>query len=202
MIAFAHVDAEGLPITGGKAAVLPDGAVALTEPYTAFDLPRLQWRDGIWEERPKDQPFALAPEEVAAEQAAMAAAQLARAKAQAVERINRRVGDLRRRIFTDIPGQDAIYLEKRAEAVRYVAADAPKDLTDFPLLAGEVGITAPDAWQLAQLWLHLSDAFRAMGAATEHLRQRASAAVAAAQDFDAIEAAEADFTLALTGLSP
>ncbi len=203
---FAYIDANGIPVRGGRNRELPDGAVELTPPLNIEDLPHIRFRDGAWERRPEEQPFVLSPEEVAAEQAAMAAAQLTRARTQLVERVNRMAGDLRRRIYTDIPGQDALYLEKRAEALAYVAATLaqggtePALLDAYPLLASEVGITAPSAWQLAQLWLNRSDQFKRVGAATEQARMRAIAAIATAPDFTSLEAIEADFTEGLSRL--
>lgn len=204
MISFAYITPEGIPTGGGRLPALPDGAVELPAPFTTNDLPRIRYRDGAWEERPEDEPYVMTPEEVAAAQAAMAAALLFRARAQSVERVNRMAGDLRKRIYTDIPGQDALYLEKRAEAVAYVQqvtfGTEPETLADYPLLANEVGITAPTAWSLAQIWLNRSDQFRRVGAETERARMQATIAIAAAPDFDTIETIEAAFTEALNSL--
>lgn len=201
MIAFAIIDKDGIPTGGGMRRELPEGAIELPAPYTTADLPRLIWRDGIWEERVLPAP----PAPSTAELAQRAAEMLTRARNEATDRINQRVGDLRKRIYTDIPGQDALYLEKRAEAVAYVAqanhGGEPKDLKDYPLLANELGITAPSAWMLAQLWLNRSDQFKRVGAETERARMQAMIAIATAPDFPTLEAIEADFTQALTGLS-
>ncbi len=150
MIAFAFIGVDGIPTGGGMRRALPEGAVPLTGAFTTNDLARLRFRDGVWEER-ADLPEAKPPS--AAEIAAGKTAQLTRTKAAAVDQINARVGDLRRRIYTDIPGQDALYLEKRAEAVAYVrearGGAEPATLADYPLLDSETGITAPTPWQLA-----------------------------------------------------
>lgn len=201
MIAFAIIDANGIPTGGGIRRELPDGAVPLTPPFTTLDLPRLRYRDGAWEER-TDLPEPKPPTE--ADLAAGAAAILERARAEASADINIRIGDLRRRIYTDIPGQDAMYLEKRAEAVAYVAEargrGEPPTLADYPLLANEVGLTAPTAWTLAQLWLNRSDQFKRVGAATERLRMQALIDISTAKDIEALEAIERDFTEALSRL--
>lgn len=199
MIAFAFITEDGIPTGGGILPHLPEGAVPLTAPFTTLDLPRLQFRDGVWVER-KIAPAALTE----AELTLRAEVELVRAKDAAATQINARAGELRRRIFTDIPGQDAIYLEKRTEARAYIAqvqqAGDPEDLSDFPLLAGEVGITAPDAWQLAQLWLNRAHLFKQVGAATEGARLAAIAALATAPDFETIETIQRDFTQALSRL--
>lgn len=201
MIPFAIIDANGIPTGGGIKPTLPEGAIPLTPPFSTLDLPRLRWRDGVWEER-TDLPETKPPTE--AELADRASAVLARARTEASERVNQSVGDLRGRIYTDIPGQDAMYLEKRAEAVAYVAetnhGGEPANLRDYPLLANEVGLTAPTAWTLAQLWLNRSDQFKRVGAATERLRMRAQIDISTAKDIEALEAIERDFTEALSRL--
>lgn len=194
MIAYAFIDDQGRPTGGGMRSALPEGAVALTPPFTTLDLPRLQLVDGVWTLREIAPPGAedLALQRADALQAAIRTA---------VVRVNQRAGAMRLRIYTDIPGQDALYLEKRAEAVAFVLATEqmgePESLADFPLLAGEVGVTAPTAWQLAQIWLFRSDQFKALGAATERARMQALVALSTAPDFAAIEKIEAEFIATL-----
>jgi hypothetical protein len=201
MIPFAFIGPDGTPTGGGIKPTLPEGAVPLTPPFSTLDLPRLRYRDGVWEQR-TDLLEPKPPTE--AELVQRAAAMLARARTDASDRVNQSAGDLRRRIYTDIPGQDAMYLEKRAEAVAYVAetnhGGEPADLRDYPLLANEVGITTPTAWSLAQLWLNRSDQFKRVGAATESLRMQALIDISTAKDIAALEAIERDFTEALSRL--
>ncbi|WP_149589838.1 hypothetical protein [Tabrizicola flagellatus] len=202
MIAFAYIDAEGRPIRGGVLPALPSGAVPLPAPFTTADLPRLAYRDGVWVWREEaKQPVVPTREELEAQ----AAAVLELARRDARRRINERIGALRSRIYTDIPGQDALYLEKRAEALAYVReaemSGEPKDLADYPLIAGEVGITAPTAWQLAQIWLHLSDRFKAAGAATETARMRAMVAIETAPDLTTLEGIEIEIARSLADIT-
>lgn len=201
MIAFAWLDENGVPIGGGSRRELPEGAVELCQPFGLSDLPLIRFRDGRWERRDDLPPE---PEPTSDESAAALAAQLISTKILAIDRINQRAGDLRKRIYTDIPGQDALYLEKRAEAVAYVAAVArgaePASLKDYPLLDSEVGVTAPAAWHLAQVWLNRSDQFKRVGAATERARMQASIAISAAPDTSTIESIEAQFNEALNSL--
>lgn len=202
MIAFAFITAEGIPTGGGIRRELPDGAIPLTPPFTTNDLARLRYRDGAWELR-NDMPQPAPPS--AEELAARAAGHLAAARRQAVAQVNARAGAIRARIYTDIPGQDALYLEKRAEAQAYVAETRrgaePASLRDYPLLANEVGITAPDPWALAQVWLNRSDQFKRLGAATERLRMQALTAIATAPDEKTIDAIMTNLNEALSGLS-
>lgn len=200
MSAFAFIDADGIPIGGGVQRMLPEGAIPLPEPFTTTDLPRLQWRDGAWFKRDVPEPTPPTRAEIEAHAASM----LARTRSEAIDRINARVGEIRKQIYTDIPGQDALYLEKRAEAVAYVAevnhGGEPETLKDYPLLDNEVGITAPTAWTLAQLWLNRSDQFKRVGALTERARMRAAIAVSTAPDLQTIETHEIAFNEALNSL--
>lgn len=98
------------------------------------------------------------------------------AKAEATRMINDAAGTLRERYITAIPGQDMIYLAKKDEAISYVAL-APATLADYPLLAAEVGITAPTAYELSQLWLNMGAAWLAAAADIEAARLGAIAQV-------------------------
>lgn len=200
MIEFAIIGRDGRPTGGGARPVLPEGAVPLA-PYSTQDLPRLRWTGAEWEELEIKEPDPPSAEEVRA----TAAAHLAEARKTAARQVNAAVDRFRKRIFTVIAGQDSLYLEKRAEAVAYVRlaerSGEPATLEDYPLLANEVGVTAPSAWQLAQIWLFRSDQFKRVGAETERLRMDAMMRIGAAPDFTSIETIEQDFNAALNSLS-
>ncbi len=259
MIAFAFVDINGLPTTGGALPILPAGAIVLPEGYSLSELNRLVYRFGAWEERPRlPQPSStragvtvsdlpegavmianrLGSDEiwqalVVAGRAdltlpsdgsfevrvtgplpwrenqilivrgtgspELAAQSLTRTKVLAQGRINDAIGTARLRYVTDIPGQQTIYTEKQAEARAYLTAvPAPLTLADFPLIAAEVGVTAPTAWQLAQVWANKAVLFKTVAAITEKLRMEASFAIDAAADDAAIDAVVA---ASLTALS-
>ncbi len=113
---------------------------------------------------------------------------LDRVKARAVARINDAASSLRQHYITVIPGQEMIYLAKEAEAVRYLA-EAPETLTEYPMLAAEVGITAPTAYELAQLWANMSALWRQVAAQIETARLTAIYAIEAAPDAETVEVA-------------
>lgn len=120
--------------------------------------------------------------------AAFDRAALTKAKSDAITTVNETVGRARLPYLTDIPGQQAIYTEKAAEAVAYVAMDpAPETLVDFPLMAAEVMITAPDPWQLAQVWLNMQAQLRLIGAQSEQLRLGTQLAITNAKNLDEVQ---------------
>ena len=120
----------------------------------------------------------------------LVADRLAQAKDVGVARVNEAIGNTRRKYITDIPGQGTIYTEKQAEARAYLTAvPLPASLVDYPLLAAEIGVTAPTAWQLAQVWANKAVLFKYVAAITEKLRMEASFAIDAAADEAAVDAA-------------
>ena len=115
--------------------------------------------------------------------AALAAARLARARAEAIAAVNAAAGTLRARHITVLPGQEMLYLAKEAEARAWLTADpAPPSLAAFPLLAAEVGITAPTPHELAQVWANMGAIWRTIAARIETVRLSAVAAIEVAPD--------------------
>ena len=110
------------------------------------------------------------------------------AKAKAVTSINMAADTIRRRYVTQITGQDMLYMTKRDEAAAYLA-DPDPDLTNYPLLAAEVGITAPTAYHVAQVYLGLSAIWIALVAPLETARLGAIKQIEMAEDAETIEAA-------------
>ena len=139
--------------------------------------------EGEWILRPPPAPPSA--EDIARQQAAL----LERHRASARERVDGMIYEARLRFVTPLPGQDAIYLAKEAEAKVYLAADpAPADLSAFPYLAAEVGITAPTALDLARIWAFQGAQFRQLGAFTEHLRMSTKKNLMEAADIESIDA--------------
>lgn len=93
----------------------------------------------------------------------------------------------RTKYITVMPGQEMIYLAKEAEAVRFVADPAP-DMADYPFLASEIGVTATTPYELAQVWLFMSQAWRGAAAQIEQARLAALAQIEAAVTIAEVEA--------------
>jgi hypothetical protein len=123
---------------------------------------------------------------------------LDRVKARAVARVNEIAATIRGQYITVIPGQEMIYLAKEAEAVRYLAeTPEPTTLDGYPMLAAEVGITAPTAYELAQLWANMSALWRGIAAQIETARLGAIYQIETAPDAAAVDAIVAAAVAAL-----
>lgn len=81
-------------------------------------------------------------------------------------------------------------MAKEAEARAFLAEPDP-DLADYPMLSAEVGITAPDAETLAQIWLNMVVLWRSAAAGLEALRLTTAAAIEAAGTVAEVDAAMA-----------
>lgn len=122
---------------------------------------------------------------------------LTRVVQKATLEINQASDWARTSYVTNITGQDSIYGRKKEEAVAFLAASPqPTDLTPYRFLAKETGLTAPTAYELAQLWLNMDDFWSQKAADLEEIRMTAIYALNDAQTANEIEtikeAAKAD----------
>lgn len=116
---------------------------------------------------------------------------LERIKADAHSRLTEWVSVERTKYMTVLPGQEMIYLAKEAEAYRYLA-DPDPDQSTYTFIPQEIGITAQDAYQIAQIWASMSHLWRQIAANVESVRLRLSAQIVAATAPEQVEAALAD----------
>ena len=124
--------------------------------------------------------------------AAHAGAELAAAKVKAIAEINLSVGKARQKYITTSPGQEMIYLAKEREALAYLP-NPTDDLSTYPMLEAEIGVTAPTARELAQLWANVSVQWRAIAARIEGTRMRSIAQIENCADPDDLNAILATF---------
>ena len=115
-------------------------------------------------------------------------ARLAAEKRAAVAQVNGMADQVRRMFITPIIGQEMVYLEKEAEARRYLD-DLEPDLSDYPFISAEVGVSAVTAQQVAQLYLNLGAQWRVVGSMLENVRLGSIAAIEAATTLAQISAA-------------
>ena len=106
-------------------------------------------------------------------------------QAAAITSVNAWAGRERSRHITIAPGQEMIYLAKEAEALRYLV-DTDPDPADYPLICAEVGVTAPDAYQIAQIWAYMAGLWRQVAAQIETARLGTIAQIEAVQDEAAV----------------
>ena len=135
---------------------------------------------------------------------------LAPLRAAAVARINTAAGAIRARFATQIPAQDMIYLEKAAEARRFLTAYPaieddpgpidPDPVLGYPFIAAEIGITAGTGWEVAQYYVAGAALFRQAGAAIDGIRLGYGKAAELATTPAGIAAAEAAATAAFAAI--
>lgn len=94
-----------------------------------------------------------------------------------------------------------LYVEKRNEAAAFMAeTPTPSDLSDYDLLAAEVGISAADATGVAQVYLNLNYYGKKAFAALETPRMAAILAIEQATSQAAIDTALSTFMTELDAL--
>lgn len=117
-----------------------------------------------------------------------------------LDEIRRARGEARARFITVLPGQEMVYLEKRAEAEAFLAHPAPTPAL-FPMVFSEVGITAPTAAEVAAVWLNMSDLWRTASTVIEAATLKADGIVRAATLASEAEAAVAEMRATLADLA-
>lgn len=109
-------------------------------------------------------------------------------RAQALSKVDREAEAQRLRHITPGAGQALVYEQKRAEAQR-MENDPDPVASNYPLLAAEVGITAPTLAEVGSKVRELSAAWLATAAAIEAARLGAKVAIGAAATPPEIRAA-------------
>lgn len=116
------------------------------------------------------------------------------AQSKARNLIDKTIGEVRLKFITDLPGQETVYKQKEQEAITYLALDPePATLEGFPRLVREVGITAPTALELAQLWIFMAEQWNAIDYDLEQLRVGYKTTVTEATSIAVIDAAVVEF---------
>lgn len=118
------------------------------------------------------------------------------AKQDRIFLINEKIGRVRQNFITSLPGQDMIYLRKEQEARAYLLDEDPI-MTNYPMLSAEVGVTAETAYQIAQIWLYMSNSWQVIAAQLEGLRLVAINSVTSAANEEAVQLAYNAFEIAL-----
>lgn len=125
-------------------------------------------------------------------------------RSKAIAQINNAVGQMRELFITTISGQEMIYSAKEAEAIRFVQGfPLMSEVTaqTFPFIYQEIGITAPTAYELAQVWLYMAQQWRDVGSKLENARLGAIASLNTAPTPAHIDAIIAEFYADLQALA-
>lgn len=196
MTCWAFIELGGRIGMAGDSKDLPSGAVWLPDHIGLLDTGRWALIDGVWTDVGLVPDPVVPPEVIAAER-------LAAARRDGIDLINTEAGRLRSLFLTDIPGQQLVYQDKEREAVRYMAevdAAATPDLTTYHWLPKEVGITAPTAYEIVQIWLNMAALWRWIGPLIEEVRLATIAQIEGTSDLLIIEAATTAGLAALEAL--
>jgi hypothetical protein len=129
------------------------------------------------------------------------AGELEQRKADTIKEVNAKIGAVREEYITPIPGQEMIYSAKEEEAKAFNAIiPRPNDLSELPFLDAEIGITAPSAQELADLWIQMADEWRTIGPLLEQLRLGTIKAIKEATATTEVDTAMSDLINSLEGL--
>mgnify|MGYP000882675861 CR=1 FL=1 len=91
-------------------------------------------------------------------------------KLRAIEQVNETIGKARMQYITVIPGQDMLYKAKQEEATECLEEGVGALAVNYPLLAAEIGITAPTLLDVAQVVVNMAFFWKATASNLEMLR--------------------------------
>jgi len=131
------------------------------------------------------------------------AARLESLRAEALTAVDAAAEAARGAYLTEGAGQAMTYLRKEArarEAQARIDAGTPPSAGDYPMLAAEVGITAPDLAGVVAIVIAQSDAWEAVATAIEAARLSGKASIAAATTAEAVATARDTALAALDAL--
>jgi hypothetical protein len=109
-------------------------------------------------------------------------------KNAAYEVLNTTVSNLRLKFITPLPGQEMVYMAKAAQAKDFLVDPNP-DPNQYLLIYGEVGITAPDALGVAQVFQGKATAWTQIASAIETIRLTAERDINIASTNEAVDTA-------------
>lgn len=128
-----------------------------------------------WEQLP-DLPVDMQPE-LAVFAAGQWQTDLTQVEATLLTKIDNEAGAFRKRFITDVPGQQAVYLAKEQEALKWTPLSPPGGA---PYLEAEAGVRGISMAQMAAMILSISSNWKALSVAIEAQRIAAKGAVTAA----------------------
>lgn len=102
--------------------------------------------------------------------AAPAGETLAQLQARLCNDIDLRAGQIRQKYITSVPGQDATYQAKLAEANSYIAAGSPADASSYPYINNEAQQKNAAPATIANLYISTNNQWTSINAPIEGIR--------------------------------
>ena len=117
-------------------------------------------------------------------------------KLKASKVVSDKCSTIRSLYITNVKGQEVVYTMKRDEALRFLNDNDP-DISEYPLIAAEIGITAQAAHEVAQIYINMSHMFVQALAALENIRLTAVSAIETATTKADVDDALSQFDTAI-----
>lgn len=100
---------------------------------------------------------------------------LPEAKAEAIERVNIKAGEVREKYVTNVPSQDATYQMKLEDANAFKLAGYPENsLASYPFINGEAIATGSSGQSAADLIINTANGWKQLAAGIENERRKAN----------------------------
>jgi hypothetical protein len=130
---YALVDGSGDVVSLGvvEEADLPVGAILIPRYENLDDYINRNWDGSVWTDN------TVVPDPTEEAETALAVA-----KDAALLAVTERISFVRLQFITDIPGQELVYKYKAEQAQDYIDFGLPADLTNYPLIAAEIGTSS------------------------------------------------------------
>ena len=120
-------------------------------------------------------------------------------KSKALRFVDGECSKVRSLYITGISGQEMIYTMKRDEAITYLN-DSDPNLSDYPWIYAEIGVTATTAYEVAQIYINMSFMFTQALAALENIRLTTVSAIKDATEKTGVDTALDNFSTGLLTL--
>ena len=120
-------------------------------------------------------------------------------KSKALRFVDGECSKVRSLYITGISGQEMIYAMKRDEAITYLN-DSNPNLSDYPWIYAEIGVTATTAYEVAQIYINMSFMFTQALAALENIRLTTVSAIKDATEKTGVDTALDNFSTGLLTL--
>lgn len=122
---------------------------------------------------------------------------------EALEQVLQISSEFEQKFVTPLPSQMEKYRRKEKDGADYLAAyslDPAVDVSQFPWVAAEVGVTAPTAYEVAQIYVNLAYQWETIAFQYEPLRIQCVNEIELAESESEVDTSIANFKSALMNL--